>query len=94
MEERFNEFLKRNGYVPTYVRSKMLFAIMEMESDFSIKEMEQKMRKNKTPISNKTAHFNIKIMNLFGIVEKVAIKDPVDGLVWRYRKRELEIQNA
>lgn len=83
-----------NGYVPTYVRSKMLSSLMEMESDFSIKELLSRMSNERTPISKNAAYSNIKIFSLFGLVEIVAIKDPVDGLVWRYRTRELQLENV
>ena len=62
----------------------MLEVIQTEKEAFSVNELTASMQVKKMNVSKKSVYENIKVLFLFGAVAKTVIKDPVDGLVWKY----------
>jgi Fe2+ or Zn2+ uptake regulation protein len=85
IQERFEIFLDDHGYRSTYVRKKLLEAVIAMKGTFSVEEITENMISDRTAITLASVYNNIKLLSLFGAVTKIVVNDPVNGLVWKYR---------
>ncbi len=90
----FIEFLQKHKKLPTPNRLAAFDMACKMEGYFSIKELRKELKKTGLKSSTNGVWYWCKLLSWAGVITKVAVEHPSEGLVWRFTTNIEELEEV
>lgn len=91
---QFIEFLHKHNKDVTPRRLSACDVACEIEGYFTAKDLQTKLMDKGVKSSNNGVWYWVKLLTWAGVIKKIVVPDPVEGLVWRFTNEVEELQEV